>query len=68
VARKLDLTANKVPLAVTGGVVLAHESYRKRIVEALHTFNVAAEPVTPVTEPAEGAIRLALKSCRSERV
>jgi N-acetylglucosamine kinase-like BadF-type ATPase len=64
VARKLGLTERKLPLAVTGGVVLANAGYREGIVSALKTFGIDAEPVTPVTEPAEGALRLALKHVR----
>ena len=42
-----------------GGVALANASYREKIVSALKTFGIDADPVTPVAEPAEGAIRIA---------
>jgi N-acetylmuramic acid 6-phosphate etherase len=61
VARKLGLASQKLPLAVTGGVVLANAGYRDQIVIALKTLAVDADPVTSVTEPAEGAVRIALR-------
>ena len=61
VARKLGLAGQKLPLAVTGGVVLANASYRDQIVSALKTLGVDADPVTSVTEPAAGAVRIALR-------
>ena len=61
VARKLGLARQKLPLAVTGGVVLANAGYRDQIITSLRTLGVDADPVTPVTEPAEGAVRIALR-------
>lgn len=61
VARKLDLTGQKLPVAVTGGVVLANVGFREQIVAALQVCGIIADPVTPVTEPAEGAVRIALR-------
>ena len=55
------MTDRALPLAMTGGVVLANESYRSRIVSALKSLSIEAHPVTPVHEPAEGAIRIALR-------
>jgi N-acetylmuramic acid 6-phosphate etherase len=60
VARKLGMTDRPLPLAVTGGVVLANASYREQIVAALKAMGIDADPVTAVTEPAEGAVRIAL--------
>ncbi len=58
-ARKLSLPAAHLPLAITGGVILNSESYRRQFLDALANAGVDAEPVTPVEEPAEGAIRIA---------
>lgn len=60
VARQLGLTDRPLPLALTGGVVLSNPSYRARIVGALKSSGIEADPVTPVHEPAEGALRIAL--------
>ncbi len=66
VAGKLDLTGRKLPLALTGGVVLANESYRRFIVAALAGAGIDADPVTLVAEPAEGAVRIAVKQLGRE--
>lgn len=53
------LPAAKVPLALTGGVVLKSEVYRAAFLEALRGFGVNPDPVTPVEDPAIGAIVMA---------
>lgn len=58
-ARKLNLPAEHVPLAVTGGVILNSLHYRNRFLAALRDVGICPEPVTPVEEPAEGAVRIA---------
>ncbi len=59
VAKKLDLTKGKVPLAITGGVIISNASYRQQILAALTKLGCDADPVCTVQEPAEGAIRIA---------
>jgi N-acetylmuramic acid 6-phosphate etherase len=61
VARKLAMDKQKLPLALTGGVVLSNAGFREQIVSALQSLGIVADPVTPVAEPAEGAIRIALE-------
>jgi N-acetylmuramic acid 6-phosphate etherase len=58
-ARPLDLPA-AFPVALAGGLLAANPSYRERFLAALADRGLTAEPVTVVTEPAEGAVRLAL--------
>ncbi|MBX9638969.1 MAG: hypothetical protein K2X97_04345, partial [Mycobacteriaceae bacterium] len=49
----------RLPLALTGGVVLKSELYRSQFLAALRGFGVTPEPVTPVDDPAVGAIVMA---------
>jgi N-acetylglucosamine kinase-like BadF-type ATPase len=58
-ARKLGLPADRLPLAITGGVILNSLHYRERFLAAVRSLGIQSEPVTPVEEPAEGAIRIA---------
>jgi N-acetylmuramic acid 6-phosphate etherase len=51
-----------IPVALSGGLLLGSEGYRQKVLEALRSHGVQAEPVQLVEEPAEGAIRLALSS------
>jgi N-acetylmuramic acid 6-phosphate etherase len=64
-ARRLQLDAGPVPLALAGGVLLASARYANRVVAALAARGLRAEPVTYVREPAEGAVRLALAKVRN---
>jgi N-acetylmuramic acid 6-phosphate etherase len=48
-----------LPLALTGGVVLRSELYRSKFLAALRGFGVNPNPVTPVEDPALGAIVMA---------
>jgi N-acetylmuramic acid 6-phosphate etherase len=48
-----------IPLALAGGCLLASVSYRDQVVRQLKGTGRAFEPVTPVPEPALGAVRLA---------
>jgi N-acetylmuramic acid 6-phosphate etherase len=59
VAKKLNLDAARLPLAVTGGVIIANASFRQQIVADLAKLGCEADPVCTVREPAEGAIRIA---------
>jgi N-acetylmuramic acid 6-phosphate etherase len=60
VARQLGFDGKHVPLALSGGLLLSSERYRQRVLAAITTFG--PDPVALVLEPAEGAIRLALKA------
>jgi N-acetylglucosamine kinase-like BadF-type ATPase len=59
-ARKSGLEHQTVPLALAGGVLLASSNYRERVLEAVAAKGLRVGPVTLVSEPAEGAVRLAL--------
>ena len=58
-ARKLRLDRDSIPLAITGGVVLNGTHYREQFLAALRADGIQPDPVTPVHEPAEGALRIA---------
>jgi N-acetylglucosamine kinase-like BadF-type ATPase len=58
VAGALSLEENPFPLALAGGVILGHESYRRSVLDALAFVGLRANPVAFVVEPAEGALRL----------
>ncbi|MBN9122582.1 MAG: N-acetylmuramic acid 6-phosphate etherase [Planctomycetes bacterium] len=58
-ARQLGLGA-AFPVAVAGGLFTSSHDYRQRFLSALADRGLAADPVALVTEPAEGAVRLAL--------
>jgi len=58
-ARKLELGAGPVPLALAGGVMHASQSYRDRFLQSLEALGLQAAPVMLVRQPAEGALRLA---------
>jgi N-acetylglucosamine kinase-like BadF-type ATPase len=51
-----------VPLALAGGLVLANAAYRQKLIEDLTKSGATVAPVTLVPDPAEGAVRLALRS------
>jgi N-acetylmuramic acid 6-phosphate etherase len=61
VVRKLNLQSERVPLAITGGALLNGAGYRRQFLGALRANGVNPEPVTLVTEPAEGAVRVSRK-------
>jgi N-acetylmuramic acid 6-phosphate etherase len=58
-ARPLGLGA-RFPVALAGGLLASCSNYRARFLAALGERGLHADPVTIVTEPAEGAVRLAL--------
>jgi N-acetylmuramic acid 6-phosphate etherase len=62
VARGLGL--DRIALALTGGLLLESESYRAKLIDALHALDVHADPVALVHEPAEGALRMAIEAVR----
>ena len=64
VARQLGFTETapySVPCALGGGVMIHNESVVRGLVEAARQDGVNLEPVEKVSEPAKGAVRLALK-------
>lgn len=48
-----------VPLVLAGGLLLGSASYRERLLRALEAKSIHPAPVTLVSEPAEGAVKLA---------
>ncbi len=58
VARRLALTG-AIPCALTGSVILKGQSVRAAFVAATVERGLTLSPLTPVYEPAQGAIRLA---------
>lgn len=58
-ARQLQLGA-VFPVALAGGLLVASPAYRERFLSAITDRGLSGSPVTLVTEPAEGALRLAL--------
>lgn len=62
VARTLALDRSAVPVALSGGVLLASSGYRRRVLSAFESLGFRADPVTVVREPAEGALRRACSS------
>ncbi|MGC9396793.1 MAG: N-acetylglucosamine kinase [Anaerolineae bacterium] len=58
VARRLALTG-AIPCALTGSVILKGQSVRAAFVAATVERGLTLSPLTPVHEPAQGAVRLA---------
>jgi N-acetylglucosamine kinase-like BadF-type ATPase len=63
VVRQLGFTG-RVPCALGGGVMIHNEAIVQGLVEAARRDGVNLEPVEKVSEPARGAVRLALKAVR----
>jgi N-acetylglucosamine kinase-like BadF-type ATPase len=57
--RLADWTDAAVPIALAGGMFIALPTYGVRFLAALAKIGVTPAPFTIVTEPAEGALRLA---------
>jgi hypothetical protein len=60
VAQRLGFEGRAFPLALAGGLLVDCAGFRRRVLEALLEVGLRPEPVIPVPEPAEGAVRLAL--------
>jgi len=58
VVRRLALPM-PAPCALAGGVIIKGQQVRAAFLAALEMFGLRLDPITPVTEPAQGAIRLA---------
>jgi N-acetylglucosamine kinase-like BadF-type ATPase len=63
-ARQLGLTS-PIPLALAGGLLLRSPTYRDCLVRALQAVGIIVNPIELVSEPAEGAVRLAM-SCAAK--
>jgi N-acetylmuramic acid 6-phosphate etherase len=63
-ARSLGLRS-AFPVALAGGLLVSSAGYRDRFLAALADRGLHADPVALVTEPAEGAVRLALNRSAS---
>jgi N-acetylglucosamine kinase-like BadF-type ATPase len=59
-ARRLGFAGRAFPLALAGGLLVDCDGFRRRVLEALRQEGLRPEPVMAVSEPAEGAVRLAL--------
>lgn len=57
--RRHGLPPDRLPLALTGGVILGSPWFRHCFLELLQIHGVKPEPITLVTEPALGAITIA---------
>ena len=64
-ARSLELGAT-FPVALAGGLLVSAAGYRERFLSALTDRGLVPGPVALVTEPAEGAVRLALARVSSQ--
>lgn len=61
VARALDLGADAIPLALTGGLLLETEGLRARLIEIAETRGYHFALVELVHEPVAGAVRMACR-------
>jgi N-acetylmuramic acid 6-phosphate etherase len=64
--RRLALDHNPIPIALTGGVILSTTTYREQVLQSMRAHGLQTDPVTLVTEPAEGALRLACQGLPAE--
>jgi N-acetylglucosamine kinase-like BadF-type ATPase len=62
--RQLNL-GPALPIALAGGLLLESADYRRRFLTALAKLGLEADPITLVTDPAVGAVRLALHRLQS---
>ncbi|MBI5035694.1 MAG: BadF/BadG/BcrA/BcrD type ATPase [Chloroflexi bacterium] len=60
VAKQLEFREEKIPLALTGGLLLNAESLRAKLLEELKTRGDHFSPIAIVQEPVLGAVRLAM--------
>jgi N-acetylmuramic acid 6-phosphate etherase len=63
----LALPREAIPIALTGGLMLNAMTYRERFLSALAGRGIRAKDVLSVSEPAEGAIRIALELLQSQK-
>ena len=49
------------PLALAGGVICRHASYRARLESSLRSVNPGPGPITPVPEPVMGCLKIGLQ-------
>jgi N-acetylmuramic acid 6-phosphate etherase len=54
-----------IPCAQAGSVIVKGQNIRQMFLDAAKTLGLQLDPVTPVTEPAQGAVRLAHHSLKS---
>ena len=66
VARRLALPT-PAPCALAGGVIIRGQVVRTAFLTAAEALGVRLDPITPVTEPAQGAIRLAADLLRGSQ-
>jgi len=62
VAETLDLSGDRFPLALAGGLVTNSALLRGRMLEHLALLGLTAEPVASVPDPALGALQLARRA------
>jgi N-acetylmuramic acid 6-phosphate etherase len=55
------------PVALAGGLLVSSAAYRGRFLAALAERGLRAEPAAVVTEPADGAVRMALEGGSDSR-
>jgi hypothetical protein len=61
----LGFAESPLPVALSGGILLASVGYRQRVQALLESLGLRPDPVTVVREPTMGALRLALLSQQS---
>ena len=64
VARSLQIEREQIPLALTGGLLLDAPIVRERLLDAARKRGLNFAPVTLVTDPVLGAVRIALDMCK----
>lgn len=67
VAKALQLGDSGLPLALAGGLLNHAPTYRDRLLLQVRQFGLQVEHVIAVSEPCEGALRLAAKSANSNQ-
>jgi len=66
VVRKLALPM-PVPCAQAGSVIVKGQNVRQMFLDSARELDLQLDPVTPVTEPAQGAVRLAARLIAASR-
>jgi N-acetylmuramic acid 6-phosphate etherase len=57
--RRLGLASQPLPVALAGGVLVNHESYRQLLIAELIAAGLRLHPIQVVHEPAKGAVQIA---------